>query len=355
MCDVEVINESIESSAFIEPGDPIGAAGFIESGIELLNEPRWDALAASAGTVFHTRRFLLSWWNDRLAKSPRSRFIAAEVVEGGRTVGICAFELAAGELSFAGGRDVVDYMGPVALVGYEQRVAAVLADWIFEGPPWERARLAGLVHGDVLARALLDEIARRAPAAVVEPYDQAPRIERAPGGYLALLNSKRRADVLRKRNRLTEAVGELELVASTPETAPGSLERLIAWKADAGPATREFVAEYGRFLRTVVAELAAVDAGHVVELRAGGRALAAVITLRHRDTEYIYNMAYDTEFTARTQAGLAPGVVLVSQLVERSLAAGLRFDFLKGAQDYKLRLGGVPADLIGVAVDRKRP
>lgn len=323
-----------------------------EDGADAIASPWWERFAASQGTVFHTRRFLLSWWRDRHIKNPSSRLVAVRVVDDEQTIGICAFELDAGLLSFAGGRDVVDYMGPVAVAGREKDVAAAVTRWMFADPPWTQADLAGLIHNDATAQAMIDEVARVTPAALVETYDQAPRIEEAPQGYLPSLNSKRRADVLRKRNRLVEALGELELVVSTPETLGAPLERLLVWKAEAGDATREFVAEYGDFVRTMVAELAAVDAAHVVELQACGRPLASAIMLRHGNTAYIYNMSYDMALTAEAQSGLAPGVVLVSLLVERSLEQGLRFDFLKGAQDYKLRLGGLPVDLVGVRVER---
>lgn len=322
------------------------------AGVDLLTAPSWDTFAASEGTAFHTSRFLLPWWRDRLAKNPASSLIAAEILDSESVVGICAFELDSGVLSFAGGRDVVDYMGPLALPGREKDVAAALAEWTFEDLPWTRASFAGLVCDDAMAQAFADELARRTQAVTVETYDQAPRIGPAPDGYLPLLNSKRRADVLRKRNRLTEAVGELELIASTSETVLDSLERLLTWKCDAGPATRDFVAEYRGFLRAALVELAAVDAGHIVELRASGRPLAAAIMLKHRNTDYIYNMSYDLAFASGDNAGLAPGIVLVSLLVERSLDRGAVFDFLKGAQDYKLRLGGKPVDLIDITVER---
>ena len=324
-----------------------------EHGTGMLAGDAWEALAASAGTVFHTRAFLTSWWQDRLAKNSGSHLVTAMIVDDGQVVGVCPFELDADRLSFAGGRDVVDYMGPVAAAGREKEVAAALVRLMFEELSWTRADLAGLLQDDPMVQALVCEIQRVAPDAGVESYDQAPRIEAIPQGsaYLQLLNSKRRGDVLRKRARLIEAVGELELVVSTPETAPDALERLLVWKAQSSPETREFVAEYGGFMRTLVDELAAVDACHVVELHASGRPLASAIRLRHRDTAYIYNMSYDMDLAAEFP-GAAPGVVLVSLLVERNLERGLRFDFLKGAQDYKLRLGGVPVDLIDISIRR---
>ncbi|HWG26087.1 GNAT family N-acetyltransferase [Actinospica sp.] len=323
-----------------------------EHGIGALSTPSWEELTAAEGSVFQTGRFLRAWWLDRSAKNPQSRLVTTKVIEGERVVGICAFELDAHELSFAGGRDVVDYLGPVALPGHEKEVAAALARWMFDELPWSHAHLAGLVHDDAVAQAITDAVTRLAPDAIVEPYDRAPRIEEAPQGYLQLLNSKRRADVLRKRNRLIEVAGDLDVVDSTPETLPEALERLLAWKACSSPATNEFVAEYGPFVRTLASDLAAVDAARVVELHAGGRPVASAIIFRHRNTAYIYNMAYDMTLSAGDQGALAPGVVLVSLLIERSLTSGLRFDFLKGAQDYKLRLGGVPVDLIGITVER---
>jgi len=323
----------------------------LQSGTDLLTHPSWDAFAAAEGTAFHTRRFLLSWWHDRLAKHPASRLLTAQVRDGDQVIGACAFELTADVLAFAGGRDVVDYMGPIASPGREKEVAATLARWIFDTPDWNRVELAGLVHDAPIAAALTDEILRLAPHAVVSPYDQAPRIDEAPQGYLPMLNSKRRADILRKRARLSEAVGALELVDSTCATIDEAARRLLEWKSSADPAMGVFVAEYGDFVRGMLAELAAVRAGYVVELHAEGRPIASVILLRHRDTAAIYNMAYDTSLAA-PGTGLAPGVVLISLLIERSLDQGLRFDFLKGAQDYKLRLGGVPVDLVGITVER---
>lgn len=74
--------------------------------------------------------------------------------------------------------------------------------------------------------------------------------------------------------------------------------------------------------------------------------------LTHRRTRYLYNMSYDLTIAADARTGLAPGVVPVSHLAGEALDAGLRFDFLKGAQDYKLRLGGVTEDMVAMTTGR---
>jgi CelD/BcsL family acetyltransferase involved in cellulose biosynthesis len=331
MCDVEVI---------------------AETGTSLLEDPAWESLADEVGTAFHSRRFLLSWWRDAKAKNPASRLVAVKLVDGLQTIGVCAFELAGGLLSFAGGQDTVDYLGPVSAEGREKEVAAALAEWVFAQPGWDVARLAGLRSGCAMTQELGDAVRRHTPQAEIETYDQAPGIDGAPNGYLALLNSKRRADVLRKRNRLIEEVGELHLEASTPQTLAPALSRLLVWKSAAGAATAEFVAEYGPFLRDLLGGLATDGTGQIVELCAGTRPLASAIVLRHRKTTYLYNMSYDPALTSSAGIGLSPGVVLVSYLAEEALDSGRRFDFLKGAQDYKLRLGGIPSDLTALTIRR---
>ncbi|KND29039.1 hypothetical protein IQ64_42505 [Streptomyces stelliscabiei] len=274
-------------------------------------------------------------------------------MDGGEIIGVCAFELNDGTLSFAGGRDVVDYMGPAVADGWEDAVADAVVRLAFDEPRWERAHLAGLPAGEPLTQALIDAFRRRAPQAEVGVQDQAPRILSAPEGYLGLLNSKRRGEVLRKRKRLEEEIGPVEMVTSTPDTWSGALEQLLAWKASATPAMSDFVTEYGDFVRNLVKELAPKDAAHVVELRTqDDRAVASAIVLTHRRTKYLYNMSYDVSTVSASSNGLAPGVVLVSHLAEHTLAQGLVFDFLKGAQDYKVRLGGVPEDIVTLSCTR---
>lgn len=323
----------------------------VRYGTELFTDPAWDAFVARAGTVFHTSRFLLSWWVDRTAKHPASRLVTTRFADGPDLVGGCAFEVQGDLLAFAGGRNVVDYLGPVAVSGQEKEVAAALTRFVFDDLAWREASFGGLAADDVMAQEFIDAVTREAPGAQVEVYDKAPKINETSRGYLPLLNAKRRGEILRKRNRLTEAVGELDLVTSTESTWVDALRRLLAWKSTV-PAVRDFVSEYGDFLRGMLAALVPAQEAHIVELCAGDRRLASAIVLSHRRTKYLYNMSYDHALAGDASTALAPGVVLVSLLAEQALELGWRFDFLKGAQDYKLRLGGVPEDMIVVTVRR---
>jgi CelD/BcsL family acetyltransferase involved in cellulose biosynthesis len=93
-------------------------------------------------------------------------------------------------------------------------------------------------------------------------------------------------------------------------------------------------------------------AAQVVELGGDDRCLAEAIVFTHRRTRYLYNMSYDLSLAAASPTGIAPGVVLVSHLAEQALNSGFEFDFLKGAQEYKLRLGGAPEDTPAIELNR---
>ena len=72
--------------------------------------------------------------------------------------------------------------------------------------------------------------------------------------------------------------------------------------------------------------------------------VAAAFGFQDERAYYLYNSAYDPR-----AAAASPGAVLVDSLVQRAIAAGLeRFDFLKGDEPYKFRLGGRPRPLFVV-------
>jgi CelD/BcsL family acetyltransferase involved in cellulose biosynthesis len=315
-------------------------------------EPGWDRLAIEAGTVFHTSGFLSSWWSDTAVRQPGSELVVVRVDEASNHIGQCAFELREGELRFAGGGDVVDYMGPIAASGFETEVVEALVDLISTRLVWRSARFEGLVADDPLTRLLIEEFGRRGHPVVSRYYDQAPRIRPGPTPYLARLNAKRRKEVLRKRTRLSEAVGTVSVAASTEADRSAALDRLLAWKGEATSQTREFVARYGEFLTNLVTRLGATGQAHVVELVGGDRPLASAIVFTFRGVHYLYNMSYDLRWLGEAPTGLAPGVVLVSHLAEQAVDEDTEFDFLKGGQDYKLQLGGVPEDLVRLEVSR---
>ena len=76
-----------------------------------------------------------------------------------------------------------------------------------------------------------------------------------------------------------------------------------------------------------------------------GRATACVFGYSDADGYYLYNSSFDPAFSSSS-----PGVVLLSSMIEKAVREELsRFDFLKGDETYKRRLGAVHRPLYTVS------
>lgn len=85
------------------------------------------------------------------------------------------------------------------------------------------------------------------------------------------------------------------------------------------------------------------DVGGVIDVLRGGDGVAVAAGFGFEDAAgyYLYNSAFEPE-----AATASPGIVLVNLLIEHAIRRGLpRFDFLKGSEPYKFRLGARPRPL----------
>ena len=77
--------------------------------------------------------------------------------------------------------------------------------------------------------------------------------------------------------------------------------------------------------------------------------IAVVMCFDYNDTVYLYNSGYDP-----TYGSLSVGLISKILSIKDSIGRGRRkFDFLKGAEDYKYRLGGKEIPLHGCQIRLK--
>ena len=154
--------------------------------------------------------------------------------------------------------------------------------------------------------------------------------------YLMMLDKKQRHEIRRKRRRFLEEHGSPELV--TWQGAGEGFQQFVEMHRDSGGSK-------GRFMTTRMEEFFASLAGQDgwrVDVLHGedGTPKAAALTWVDSGGFYLYNSAFD-----RSLAG-SPGIVLLTMLIERAIEAGAAvFDFLKGDEPYKFRMGAVARPL----------
>ncbi len=268
--------------------------------------------------------FLSAWWRHR----GHGELLLAESGDG-----LLALTRVGREIALAGDADVTDYHCPLG-PGSAELVTAVArhlggdAIWRCDSLP---AAAAEVVECGLVAAGRSATVRQDAVCAVVElPADY--------DGYLKVLGNKQRHELRRKRRRFESQLGSPVLT-----TGREYLDEFVALH-------RQSAGRKGSFMSADMAaffsSLLAVPGARIDVLRAGsGKPAAAAFAFADDDTYYLYNSGYDP------QAGAAsPGQVMVGLLIEQSIDEGRRrFDFLKGDESYKFRLGAQPRPLYTVA------
>ena len=267
--------------------------------------------------------FFLDAWESHFAAPPAETFIVRSV-DGALPVWIDE-----GTIRFQGEASVTDYHAPL---GASIDSAVSLLGETFTGFNFSFDSIPSDAHTPLFNA--LDQVATtvvargHAATLVLDLPDE-------PEAWIASLAKKHRHEVRRKQRRFTVLAGEpiyerrvdsaaFAAFLAMHRAAPGGKARFMTERAEA-------------FFRALL-----TDAGASIDvLSVDGRPVAAAFGFADEHGYYLYNSAYDPAL-----AEAAPGIVLLSAMIERSISDGLtRFDFLKGDERYKHHLGAVERPL----------
>jgi CelD/BcsL family acetyltransferase involved in cellulose biosynthesis len=324
--------------------------------ISLSEDPRdfarrdWSALvdADPTATFFHQPRYLKLYWEEF---GDEADLLLAFAEEDDELVGAVAFERVDGLLRFLGGSEVTDYMGPVAAPGHEDAVASELLAAVAERDDWREADLRGLADDSPWLPRLAD--AAGTLGLTVEPGLDAiaPFLALPPtwDEYMAGLPSKLRHEIRRKARRLDAEVGEHRVVFATPASLDEDLGLFAEMhRSSEGPKGRFMVPGMELFFRRLGELFVPEGEFHLAFVEAGDARSAGAIAFRHRGVFSLYNSAFD-----RSMRDLAPGMVLVADLIEHAIHDGCSaFDMLKGDLQYKYRFGAVRREVRRLGITR---
>jgi CelD/BcsL family acetyltransferase involved in cellulose biosynthesis len=299
----------------------------------------WTALveADPEGTIFHTPRYLKLYWEEFGAESLQ----IAMVRGGGEQYATAAFDIRGGVLTWLGGFDLTDYMGPVGLPDGRDGAAKELMTSVASRDDWREADLAGLPARSTWLAALRTGAEAAGLATDVDQDAVAPFLT-LPGSfeqYLERLSGRLRHEIRRKERRLEEAFPGARLVDATAETMSEDLELFMdLHRSSPGEKGRFMVPGTELFFRRLADTLLPDESLRLAFLESEGRKLAGAVGFRDGDRFLLYNSAYD-----HTLGAVSPGMVLLSELIRSAIGEGRRgFDMLKGDLPYKYRYGARP-------------
>lgn len=322
----------------------------------------WRSLLARVplATPFQTPEFQLAWW-EHLGGGEWEKgdlYCLAGRGSDGELAGVAPLFLpggrsAQGQLLLLGSHEIADYLDFIA-------PPETQADFIrsaFEhldgdqSIPWDYLDLYNLPDNSP-SLPIMEEAAKGLDWGwQLEPLQQAPAIPLPESwdAYLSKLSKKKRHEVRRKLRRAVGYIPPAELSrAASAEEIHAALETLFDLMRE-NDQKRSFLTD------SMQEQLGAiVEAGRehgwlqLSELRFGQETAAVELNFDYGGTVWAYNSGSRADYRE-----LSPGVVLHALLIQEAIAQEREgYDFMRGDEEYKFRLGGQSKQVMRATIHR---
>jgi CelD/BcsL family acetyltransferase involved in cellulose biosynthesis len=292
------------------------------------NRLKWDCLFVLPG-------YLKAWW--QAFGSERIPYLCS-IRSHGELIGMAPLMVEGRTARLMGDTDVCDFLDVVVVPGREK---------IFFDALFDHLKKQGIRQLDLEAVRSDSTLYRHlAPATTDQPYVvdcqsvDATMVLDLPASwdaYLLQLTGKQRHEVRRKFRRLEEA-GRVALrtVDNAAEVSSQMSTFLTLFKKNRTQKARFMTDRMASFFHALAIELASARVLKLYFLMLNDAVVAAVMCFDHDDTFHLYNNGYHEKYHS-----LSVGLLSKLFTVKESIRLGKRrYDFLKGTEVYKHRLGG---------------
>jgi len=277
--------------------------------------------------------WLRVWWQ---AFGTASELYLRSVREGKGVIGIAPLQIKDGVACFIGSPDVCDYMDFVVAPGKERAFFTALLDNLqHEGI--KELYLESLKPDSAVMTSLIPLAKSRGYEVACTQQDVSLDLELPPTWeeYLNTLTPKQRRETGRRFRRLDE-MGDTTF--RTVETAePEAMNTFFKLLRQSRPDKAAFMtARMESFFRALADSMAEAKMLRLGMMEVSTLPVAAVLCFDYNETVYLYNSGYDPQ-----HGFLSVGLLSKVLSIKDSIARGKkRYDFLKGAEEYKYRLKG---------------
>lgn len=330
----------------------------LTEGPEAFDLPEWQNLLARDPYrhIFATPEWSRAWWEEFGAER---RLLVLTFCDPD-PVGLAPLVLDPEEatLSFLGGDDLTDYMGPLSAGHERQRdiAEAFLNYALDEIPGWESLQARCLPVPFGFAEWLVEAADRLGLHFELDEHEMTAVLA-LPGSfdaYLEQLGRSRRHELRRKLRRFEEAAPDARLRTATPETLEDDIARFFGMhRGSEGEKGRFMGRARASFFARIARTFQPLGLLSLDFLEVGEVTVASTFAFMYSGSFYLYNSAFDAGWAAQS-----PGIVTVVRLIRRSIDQHLsRFDFLRGTERYKFDLGAerLPLHAVKIARPSDRP
>jgi len=309
--------------------------------LESRNSAIWDCL-------FVLPPWIEVWWHDFGADA--ELYLGAFRQEG-MIGGVAPLLLRGTEASFIGSADLCDYLDFVIVPGKEIDFFNHLLDDLRERGI-RRLNLRPL-RPDSRVLTHLVEIAKSRDYDVQRKKEDVSLeldLSSTWQGYLRSLTQKQRHEVNRKLRRLGEAGDVTYRVVEDNNALLDAMDLFLRLFRESREDKATFLTNrIESFFRSLVKATARAGLLRFGILELNASPVAVVMYFDYNNSVFLYNNGYDPNYSFLS-VGLISKVLCLKDALERG---SRKFDFLKGAEEYKHRLGGREITLYGCEISLK--
>jgi len=256
-------------------------------------------------------------------------------------------------LHLLGSFEISDYLDLLVSAQEAEGFVRGLLDHLADGPDgdWRALDLYNLRAESPTRRVLLETAAARGWRGLEEPLQPCPSIALPTDWeeYLQSLEKKQRHELRRKIRRAAANVPSAEMRwVDQPEELEGSMRKFLELMRLDPAKSRFLTSTMDSHFRRLATEARQGGWLRLAFLEVGGAPAAGYLFFDYANRLWIYNSCLDPAFSE-----LSPGWVLTGLLIQWAIQHEREsFDFLRGGEDYKYRLGGVAGSIYRVRVER---
>ncbi len=303
------------------------------------NRLRWPA-------VFVLPGWLGAWWQVFGAGFEPLILVAREDDE---VIGVAPLKFNDGVASFIGDNSGCDYLDFIVAPGREGAFSRELLEYL-PGHGVGSLVLETLRPESVAGHNIVVEGKRRGHSVTCSQIGVSFEMELPATweAYLGSLESKQRRGVERKMRQLDKVAEVRFRVLRDSEIGEAELEAFFQMMADSRRDKALFLtAEMRLFFEKITAAMSSYELLRMAFLEVGVARVAAILYFEYNDRIYLYNSGYMPQY-AEMNVGLVSKLYCIGQAIEERKRV---FDFLKGPEVYKSRLGGHEVRLSRCIID----
>jgi CelD/BcsL family acetyltransferase involved in cellulose biosynthesis len=292
----------------------------------------WHYLRWSS--VFVLPAWLKVWWE---AFATEGELYLRTVRDGEKLIGFAPLLVNGDTASFIGSSDVCDYLDFVIDSGRGNDFFHVLLDDLRD-KGIKKLDLRPLRPDSTVLSHLLSIARKRGYDVNWRPEDVSLELDLPPtwDEYLGMLKNQQRHEVRRKLRRLWEA-GDIEHrcgeVGGDVERYLDVFLKLFSLSKDEKACFMDH--KRRQFFRSLAKAMADIGLLRIGILQVNNAPAAMTMGFDYHDSHYLYNSAYDPQF-GHLSVGLLCKVLCLKESIEKG---NRKWNFLKGAEPYKYRLG----------------